>query len=372
MRIKPCFFLIIVMAFACCTTRPAPVDGASTATPDPPDERKRDGGETRRAVEPALTAVVNEEYQPVLLDMLDRAAETILVVHFECNKDSTIDQFVDRLIAAADRGVKVQVLLEADVEDNAARVEELEDAGVAAKLDSGERYTHAKLVIVDGVEVLFGSTNFSFMSVKYNNETNLHIVSVEVGSYFTDYANALWFDPVATPVLSPVSVPSIQLVSTLHDGDYFHTAHTLIENAKERVHLLVYAIHMNNRYPDGDVHKLVAALIAAHKRGVEVKVILEVSDYNETLNGMNQATADFLGKNCVQVRFEPLDQISHAKLLLVDDTAVVGSNNWGHGGLHLYHEVGGVTTNEDAVNKFTEYFFSIWKESSRAARGCGR
>ena len=242
----------------------------------------------------------------------------------------------------------------------------------AAKLDSEERYTHAKLVVVDGVEVLFGSTNFSYMSVKYNNETNLHIVSEEVGSYYQDYANALWFDPVATPVLSPVSVPSIQLVSTLHDGDYFNTAFPLIEGATERVHLLVYAIHMNPSYPDGDVHKLVNALVAAHQRGVEVKVILEVSDYNETLNGMNQATADFLGENCVQVRFEPLDQISHAKLLLVDETAVVGSNNWGHGGLHLYHEVGGVTTNEDAVNKLTEYFFSIWTESSRAADGCGR
>lgn len=372
MRLKPGLLLVLVVAFSCCTTRPAPVDGISMATPDPPVGGDSGATEVRRGVEPALTVVVNQEYDPVLVDMLDRATESIYVVHFECHNDTTIDVYVDRLIAAADRGVKVQVLLEGDVDFNAARVDELEQYGVAAKLDSEERYTHAKLVVVDGVEVLFGSTNFSYMSVKYNNETNLHIVSEEVGSYYQDYANALWFDPVATPVLSPVSVPSIQLVSTLHDGDYFNTAFPLIEGATERVHLLVYAIHMNPSYPDGDVHKLVNALVAAHQRGVEVKVILEVSDYNETLNGMNQATADFLGENCVQVRFEPLDQISHAKLLLVDETAVVGSNNWGHGGLHLYHEVGGVTTNEDAVNKLTEYFFSIWTESSRAADGCGR
>ena len=323
-------------------------------------------------MEPALTAVVNEEYQTVLLEMLDRAVESIYVVHFECHDDTTIDLFVDELIAAAQRGVKVQVLLEGDVEDNAARVEQFKQYGVAAKLDSEERYTHSKLVVVDGVEVLFGSTNFSYMSVKYNNETNLHIVSEKVGRYYQDYSNALWFDPVATPVLAPVAVPSIQLVSTLHDGDYFNAAFPLIQSATDRVHLLVYAIHMHSRYPDSDVHKLVEALVAAHQRGVEVKVILEVSDYNETLNGMNQATADYLGENCVQVRFEPLDQISHAKLLLVDDTAIVGSNNWGHGGLHLYHEVGGVTTNEDAINKLTEYFFSIWTESSRAAEGCRR
>jgi len=321
--------------------------------------------------DPSIDAVVNKEYLDAVLGMMDRATSTIRVVHFECNEDKIIDRIVGRMVDAAARGVDVMAVFEADLDGNARRVEYLVGKGVRARVD-GERYTHAKLVVVDGREVLFGSTNFSYKSILSNNETNLHIVSAAAGRFYQVYAEALFADPVATPALEPVAVPEIGLLATLHDGDYFQRALDAIGAAKSRIHLLVYGMNLNVRQKDGQVLRLVNALKEALDRGVEVLVILEASDYNEDLNRLNTFAARYMTNACIKVRFEPLDQISHAKLLVVDDVAFVGSNNWGVGGFGGYHEVGGITSNAAVVSKLSDYFDTVWAESTPAAPPCSQ
>ncbi len=366
---------------SCCTARSTGPVTETTETTSPADERTppadqrtppadRQGGDSASSPSLKLEAVVNEEWEDRALALMDSATETLRVVHFECNDDSTVDKVIEGLKSAVGRGVDVQVLLEADVDDNPPRVEELEAAGIRARLDTGERYTHAKLLVADRHRVLFGSTNLSYKSIRYNNETNLYLESPAAGLYFHQYADALWAAPEKTPDLVPVGEPDIGLKRVLHYGDYVAVVTPMLDLAKERIDLLVYGYHLNPDYPDSDVHKLTALLVAAHKRGVEVRVILEISDYNEMLNEMNEAVANHLAAACIEVRFDPIDVISHAKLLLVDDTAVVGSNNWGHGGFHLYHEVGGVTDAKAAVDKLSAYFDGIWSESSQAAPRC--
>ncbi len=368
---------------SCCTTRqttsswvpPDGTDGQTGASqrgrhnppPADPDESSAvpDGtGEVdARDGASSLTAVSNKEYEPIVLDMLKSAQSSIRVVHFECNDDDVIDAIVAELVAARKRGVDVKVLLENEVEDNGPRITELTAAGIQAWIDTPTKYTHAKLFVVDGRKVLFGSTNMSYMSIQNNNETDLYIESLTVGAYFAAYADALYAAPDKAPDLAPVSDESIGLVRTLHDDEYFDVVRPMLQQAKGRILLLVYGFHINPDYPDSDVEKLADELVAAKGRGVDVRVILEYSDYNTSLNDMNEATAKKLLAGGVPVRWDPADTISHAKLLLVDDQTVVGSNNWGHGGLHLYHEVGGVTRNVEAVEYFTNYYEKIWGES---------
>jgi len=320
--------------------------------------------------ESLLEPVVNKAYEDRLIALIESAEKTLRVVHFSCNDDSTVDKVVAAMKAAAARGVDVQMLMEGDLEDNVVRVEELTAAGVKAKVDTDGRYTHAKLFVADRSRALFGSTNLSYKSIRYNNETNLYIDDPGTGNFYHEYADSLWNDSEKTPVIAPVSNPDIGLVRTLKSGDYVAAVSPLLKGAEKRIDLLVYGYNLNPKYPDSDVHKLTALIIEAHKRGVEVRILLEESDYNDTLNELNQNVADHYGTACVPVRFDPIDTISHAKLLLVDGTAVVGSNNWGYGGFFLYQEVGAVTDSAAAVDSLSQYYDTIWEVGSEASTEC--
>lgn len=374
MRSTRTLLVAVLCLCSCCTTRTTgpvhPVEEVAREQSRTADEDTRREDVRSPAPDGLLEPVVNKAYEDKVLALINSATTTLRIVHFSCNDDSTIDGIVAAMKAAAKRGVDVQVLLEGDVDDNAARVTELTQAGISAKLDTPKRYTHSKLVVADRARSLFGSTNFSYKSIRYNNETNLYIECAATGDFFHRYAESLWNNPEKTPELAPANNPGIGLLRTLKSGDYVDAVTPLLTNATKRIDLLVYGYNLNPKYPDSDVHKLTQLLVEARERGVQVRVVLELSDYNDTLNELNQAVADHLASKCIPVRFDPIDIISHAKLLLVDDVAVVGSNNWGHGGFHLYQEVGAVTNQAAAVSFFASYFDGIWAESSVAAPGC--
>ena len=339
--------------------------GETPAPEDPVKPGSERGAPSLECVE----AVVNREYRKYLLPMLEQARHRIVMVHFEMNDDGTVDQVVSALAAAAERGVEVTVLLEDEVEVNHQRVEEMRDAGIRARLDTGQRYTHAKLVVVDGIQALVGSTNFSYMSMMKNNEANVFLDHAGLGSCLEAHALALWEAPeIPRPMDCRASPPGVKTL--LGDAQYFDTVLPLIQQAQKSVNLLIYAVSLKSKYPDGRPFQLIQALIDAVERGVKVRVILESSDYNQWLNDLNEKASSHLSDGCINVRFDPLDQISHAKLLLVDDQAVVATNNWGHGGLDLYHELAVVLAASAAQKELSAYFEEIWEESSPVPRTC--
>lgn len=315
----------------------------------------------------SVAAVVNTQYLPALWALLDGAQRSVRVVHFMINEDADGDALVERLKSTAGRGVAVSVVLEDSVEGNAERVASLGAAGVAARLDTSARYTHAKLVVADGRRALLGSTNGSASSLRRNNEANVLLADDEEGggpaAWFERYATAIAAAPDATPALVPLKTP---IGMTLKDGDYIATARSLIDAAQRRIDLVVYAMNADPRYPDGDVNQLVRRLGAAQRRGVRVRVVLEIASSDFGVNEMNQEAAAALRAEGVEVRFDPPGVITHAKVLGVDDQVIVGSNNWGYGGFRTYHEVGFTTREPAVVTSLAGYFDGIWASGTPA------
>ena len=307
-----------------------------------------------------LTTVLNTEYPPALFSLLDKAQKSVRMVHLYINGDSAGDDVVTHLSAAAKRGVAINVLLEDTVTNNSNRVSQLKAMGIEAKLD-GNRKTHAKLVVVDGKRALLGSTNISYSSMYRNNEANLLVQHAGLAGFFQRYAEALWQDPYASTSLTPQSTSRNR---TLADGEYPALAEAMIKGAQKRIMLVVYGMNINHNYPDSDIFKLLGHMGDAVKRGVPVRVILEQADYNTSINAVNVAAARDLKTYGVKVRMDPLAQITHAKVTIVDDQAIVGSNNWGHGGFALYHEVGMRTTDPAVVKKLASYYEGIWNKGT--------
>src|SRR4029077_16979670 len=107
-------------------------------------------------------------------------------------------------------------------------------------------------------------------------------------------------------------------VTLWQDADIFQLVAKLIESARIRVMVEMYELGRQD---------LVAALGAAHARGVAVQVITD-----PTVN-VSRRSAALLDKLYVTERVYPVDdvrhQIDHVKLLIADGEAVVGGMNWG-------------------------------------------
>ena len=135
----------------------------------------------------------------------------------------------------------------------------------------------------------------------------------------------------------------------------------MITGAKQAITMVTYGMNLNPKYPDSELYKLVGEMEKAVKRGVKVRVILEQADYNASVNSLNKSAAADLKKRGILVRRDPLQRITHAKVLICDGEAIVGSNNWGYGGFTLYHEVGLKTSNAAVVGELKSYLDGIWK-----------
>ncbi|MBU3917047.1 hypothetical protein KKA14_16055, partial [bacterium] len=91
-----------------------------------------------------------------------------------------------------------------------------------------------------------------------------------------------------------------------------------IKKAQKSVYIGAYLFKTSNR-KDGVVNQLISELVNAQKRGVDVKVLLEKSDYNDKLNKYNTQTKNRLKKEKIKVRFDsPLKQ-THSKLIIIDE-----------------------------------------------------
>ena len=100
------------------------------------------------------------------------------------------------LVAALERGVKVQIIVPGDHSDAAvvqsasrARWGELLAAGAEIYEYQPTMY-HCKVLIIDSLMVSVGSTNFDTRSFRLNDEANLNIYAVDFARRQVDVFNA--------------------------------------------------------------------------------------------------------------------------------------------------------------------------------------
>lgn len=148
-------------------------------------------------------------------------------------------------------------------------------------------------------------------------------------------------------------------IQALPDTAYAETLATLINNATRQVDLAMFLFKTsparNNRPAE-----LVRALIAARQRGVAVRVILEYSQYDPTLNRANQETAESLKQGGVAVFFDSPNRTSHAKLAVIDRRyCIVGSHNLTQSALTRNHEFSLLLDNPALAEEILAYMKTL-------------
>jgi cardiolipin synthase A/B len=111
--------------------------------------------------------------------LIASAKHTLLVTGEEM-QDSGIEQ---DLVAAAQRGVKVQVILPApsgsSSDSNSSGIATIKQGGVAVREDA-QLYMHAKMIVADGQTAFVGSENISAQSLDKNREVGIIIADGNV------------------------------------------------------------------------------------------------------------------------------------------------------------------------------------------------
>jgi cardiolipin synthase A/B len=114
---------------------------------------------------PLVVSPTNAREQ--LLALVD-GARVSLDLYAEVLRDP---QLLDALAAAAERGVRVRIIV-SPTADFAAEVDELTASGVALRF-SRSLYIHAKLIVADGERAFIGSQNLSATSLDQNRELGM-------------------------------------------------------------------------------------------------------------------------------------------------------------------------------------------------------
>ncbi|MBU0596011.1 hypothetical protein KJ567_04955 [Candidatus Bipolaricaulota bacterium] len=113
---------------------------------------------------------------------------------------------------------------------------------------------------------------------------------------------------------------------------------------------------------------LVDALIAAHGRGVDVRVLIDTSDWSSDIRAKGERAVAGLQEHGIDARLDDPAVTTHAKLIVFDgETTILGSSNW-NAYAFTEHEQANVRIDDPTIAAvYTEYFERIW--DGRAAEG---
>jgi len=162
-----------------------------------------------------------------------------------------------------------------------------------------------------------------------------------------------------------VSVPpksGARVLALLVESEYDSYVLKLIEHANRSVYVMMFVAKYYPHHPTSVVDRILYALCRDHRRGVDVKVLLDYTTYVEY-----RQTIEFL-KSCgvpVKVWHECgyLWRL-HAKVVIVDGKIVVlGSHNWTYSALAHNIEVSVAIYSPKYATELTKLFNSLWKSA---------
>lgn len=263
----------------------------------------------------------------------------------------TDQKVIDTLKAAAGRGVKVRVMIEPNPVGSTGTSnftqlqQELTAAGCQVEptppqFDSHNNVDHAKFMVVDGAETLLGTGNLVNSSLEaptgdrdfWLDDTRAETVS-EAETLFND--DSLRQNTTGVTFKNLVVTPDNASARMLG----------FIDSAKAK--LLVY----NQELQDPDV---IQHLIAAKQRGVDVQVLAAAPRASGNPD-KNAAGIQQLKAAGIDAR-EMSSHYLHAKAMVADNQAFVGSQNFSADGLTANRELGEIVDDPQVVAQLTQDF----------------
>jgi phosphatidylserine/phosphatidylglycerophosphate/cardiolipin synthase-like enzyme len=252
-----------------------------------------------------------------LAEAIDAAVYSVDVAIYHLNLWSVRDA----LLRAAERGVRVRMVVESDGMFD-AEVQDLVAAGIPVIGDRRESLMHDKFTVIDGLEVWTGSMNYSVGSAYQDHNVLLRLRSSALAEDYTREFEEMFVDDRFGPLsIADTPHPVVLIDGTrveawfAPDDGVASRLVELIDDARSGVDFLAFTFTSD---------ALAEALLRAEARGVTVRGVIE-------LDQVEAAGSDYarMRQGGIDVRQDSNPGTMHHKLLLIDDGVVAtGSYNF--------------------------------------------
>jgi competence ComEA-like helix-hairpin-helix protein len=148
-------------------------------------------------------------------------------------------------------------------------------------------------------------------------------------------------------------------IQLLPDGRYYPTLVDFIKKAEHSIDMAMF-LFKTTTSPGNKPAMLVKELIAARKRGVHVRVVLEHSGRDESLNKENRRVAEKLRKGNIRVFFDTPATTTHTKVVVIDRRhTFIGSHNLSQSAMAYNHEVSLLVDNSALAAELIAYMDTL-------------
>jgi cardiolipin synthase len=290
-----------------------------------------------------------KEYFKILAEIVRQAEKFIHLQTYIFEEDETGLPIAELLQEAAQRGVKVYILLDAfGSKPSETFIKNLKDARVNIRLFSPIRFLkfqigrrlHQKIVVVDEKYALLGGINIANKYAGYTSTAWLdYAVLIENKSLIEEcqricleFWNKKYSRLTKSPPLNETKNQIVQHDFVRRKQEIGKTYQKAIQMAKEEI-IIVASYFLPNK-------KILSLLKKASKRNVAIKIM--VSKYSDVM--IFKKATEYLYKDLLQNNiqvFEYLPSVVHAKVMIVDKKwCTIGSFN-----LNAISEYGSIELN---------------------------
>ncbi len=146
----------------------------------------------------------------------------------------------------------------------------------------------------------------------------------------------------------------------LEDNAYFDALLDKVNGAKSNILISMYIFKTTSK-ESSSANQIKRALVRAAKRGVHIKVLLELEGgRSSSLNKENRYTADGLIKGGAEVYFDSPGKRTHTKAIVIDGRyTFIGSHNLTTGALHYNNELSLMIDSAEMARETARYIEEI-------------
>lgn len=299
---------------------------------------------------------VNAPMENAMVDAINSATKTLDGALYEIN----LPRVVEALINAKNRGVQVRLVLDDEyaIEDEDSLAGDLEAAGIPIVSDERSAFMHHKFLVIDGLAVWMGSTNFTRNDVYNNNNNALFIRSTQLAQNYTAEFEEMFTDRVfnarddsrdtPNPILT-INGVRVENYFSPEDGNIIEQRLVdLVNSAKTSVRVMAFSF---------TIDELANAMISRRNAGVDVMALFEQ-------RGSLQGAMRPLACAGVPVKQDGNPQTLHHKVIIIDNQIVVtGSFNFSKNAIEQNSENMLIIYDAQLAQQYTAQFDKLYNDS---------